>query len=582
MIVLDRRPPLAWGLLALVLIASAVGPAVLRAQTPRPASGEGATSAATDSRPSDAGVSTDEQLAIDQRAIAAKYEHLEQVLLRMAELTASTDPRRAALLRRVVAESKDRLVGSQFDQMARLLGKGQLSRALENQKDLDRDLRMLLELLLSENRARQAASEKARIREYLKRVGEILRGQKSVEARTAGGGDPRRLAGEQKGLAEKTAGLAKDVGDQDQAARGGSGEGGAGKESPSGNREEGDMDRPEEKDPQEPSDSSEKANPEQKSPEGGPGGDGQGGQGQGGQQGQQGQGGQQGQQGQGSPESRPSSSGEPPSEVQKRLEAAQQHMEDAHKKLDEAQRQGAVEDQEEAIRQLEQAKAELEEILRQLREEEIERMLTFLEARFKKMLEMQRAVYQNTQRLDKVAADRRGREHEIEAGRLGQKQSLIVLEADRALVLLHEDGSSVAFPEAVSQMRDDMRQVALRLARANVGVITQSIEEAVIAALEEMIDALGRAIAQQEARRAQQSPPPQGQPQDPPLVDALAELRMIRALQMRVNQRTARYSKLVDGEQADSDDLLEALRRLSDYQARIYRITRDLEAGENQ
>ena len=37
----------------------------------------------------------------------------------------------------------------------------------------------------------------------------------------------------------------------------------------------------------------------------------------------------------------------------------------------------------------------------------------------------------------------------------------------------------------------------------------------------------------------------------------LAELRMIRALQMRVNTRTARYSKLIEGEQADNAELIE-------------------------
>jgi hypothetical protein len=62
----------------------------------------------------------------------------------------------------------------------------------------------------------------------------------------------------------------------------------------------------------------------------------------------------------------------------------------------------------------------------------------------------------------------------------------------------------------------------------------------------------------------------------------LAELKMIRALQMRVNRRTERYAKLVDGQQADHADLLDALRRLAERQYRIFRITRDLERGKNR
>jgi len=62
----------------------------------------------------------------------------------------------------------------------------------------------------------------------------------------------------------------------------------------------------------------------------------------------------------------------------------------------------------------------------------------------------------------------------------------------------------------------------------------------------------------------------------------LAELRMIRALQMRVNTRTARYAKMIEGEQADSVDLVDALRRLAEHEQRIHRVTHDLQMGKNQ
>ena len=257
-------------------------------------------------------------------------------------------------------------------------------------------------------------------------------------------------------------------------------------------------------------------------------------------------------------------------------------MKEAKEKLEKAQREGAVEKQEEAIRELEQAKADLEEILRQLREEEIARMLAMLEARFRKMLLLQREVYDGTVRLDKVPKPQRSASHEIEAGRLSTKERIIIAEADKALMLLREDGTAVAFPEAVEQMLEDMRQVDHRLARALVGKITQAIEEDIIAALEEMIEALKKAQEEMEEKKGKPRPSQQGPPQDPALIDVLAELRMIRALQMRVNRRTERYSKLIDGEQADKPDLLDALRKLSDREKRIHRVTRDLEMGRNQ
>ena len=75
--------------------------------------------------------------------------------------------------------------------------------------------------------------------------------------------------------------------------------------------------------------------------------------------------------------------------------------------------------------------------------------------------------------------------------------------------------------------------------------------------------------------------PAAGQPDDVRLVDKLAELKMIRSLQMRINKRTQRYGEMIQGEQADSPDLLKALEGLADRQQRVYKATADLQQGRN-
>jgi hypothetical protein len=149
-------------------------------------------------------------------------------------------------------------------------------------------------------------------------------------------------------------------------------------------------------------------------------------------------------------------------------------------------------------------------------------------------------------------------------------------------MILREEGSAVAMPEAIAQLRDDMRQIVERLAQGKVGKVTQGVEEDAITALKEMIAALKQAQKDREKDKAPKARPTAGQPQEPPLVDTLAELRMIRALQMRVNNRTARYSKMVEGEQAEQADLIDALRGLAERQRRIQRATHDLQTGKNQ
>ena len=39
---------------------------------------------------------------------------------------------------------------------------------------------------------------------------------------------------------------------------------------------------------------------------------------------------------------------------------------------------------------------------------------------------------------------------------------------------------------------------------------------------------------------------------------------------------------MIEGEQADNAELVEALRRLAERQERIHRVTRDLQMGKNQ
>src|SRR5439155_6471291 len=115
-------------------------------------------------------------------------------------------------------------------------------------------------------------------------------------------------------------------------------------------------------------------------------------------------------------------------------------------------------------------------------------------------------------------------------GKLSSDERKIATEAQKALTLLHEEGSSIAFPATVEQMHDDMKQVADRLADAKVDDITIGVEEDIISALEELIAALQQAQRDQEERQRQQQQQQQQQDDEQPLVDQIAELRMIKSL----------------------------------------------------
>lgn len=591
---------------------------------PAPEAPAGESAAA---EPASADADPQNPLLTRQQQVADRFRELERLLLRMAELTESTDPRRAALLRQAVAQSKERAIEDQFGALLELLKKERFSPAVKGQQEVRDDLMRLLDLMLSEDRSKHIESEKERIRKYLERVNKIIKEQRQVQGATQRDDDAKELAERQGEIKEKTGDLAEDVRKDDEAraptkkpaesepdkpsegtpegepaegekAKGETpdGEKPAGEKSESDKSESEKSDKPseEEKAEREKSDG-EKEKSEGEKPEGAEAegeksdpkkteGEKSGGEKSEGQK----------------SESKPQD-GPPPVEppqpgesaqsgesqeseknpAEQRLQRAQQRMEEAQKKLEEAKKSDAVEKQEEALRELEQAKAELEEILRQLREEEMARTLAMLEARFRKMLDAQMQVYEGTQRLDKVPAEDRDRDDVIEAGRLSRKEGEIVVEAEKALAMLQEEGSAVAFPEAVIEIRDDMITIRDRLAEADTGALTQGVEEDVIAALEEMITALEKAQKEMQDQKPGQ-PNQGGGEQEMPLVDTIAELKMIRAMQMRVNNRTQRYTELTKSEQASEPQILKALEELAQREARIHKITRDIVVGRNR
>jgi hypothetical protein len=282
-------------------------------------------------------------------------------------------------------------------------------------------------------------------------------------------------------------------------------------------------------------------------------------------------------------EGKPESSDDSP--TKKRLKAAEEKMREAKIKLENAKRKEAIEDQAAALKELKAAREELEQILRQMREEELEQMLAQLEARFRKMLDLQIQVYKVTVGMENQPDEERGRDFEVSAIKLSQREKSIVEECDKAIILLKEEGSAVAFTESAELMREDMLQVVQRLERANTSVITQGLELDVIKALEEMVAALQKAQKEMKNGGGGESPGGGGKPEDQPMVDKIAELKMVRALQERILLRTQRYGKLLGGneiEQAEKPELIQAIQGLSEREQRLHKVTRDIVLGKNQ
>ena len=540
----------------------------------------------TEIESSSAPISTSESLVDREQDLLRQFRDLEKTFLRLADLLATSDPRRSALLRSVFEQARNEELDNRLDTIVTLLAEGQLLKAGNRQSSAIDALKQLLDLLESGDTDRRLANTKEEVKQFLARLSKLISRQRDIEGSTEAGGKEPQLSDRQNTVADETHRLSDDVDgfakrmearDSPTARQQSdpSGDANNSKNSDAKNSDAKDSDAKDSdaKDSDAPSQTSEgsagdssKGTADDKGSESEPSNESS----------------------TDKQEEAADNNGDDESSrarrTKKRLAAAEKRMRAAREKLDQSQRKEARSEQEKAIEELETARAELEEILRQMREEEVERLLVLLEVRVRAMLRAEKAVLAGTDKLATPSQTQSDRERQLEASRLAREQGLIGNDALKALALVRDDGSAVAIPEALEQVREDSAQAAARLTRGDVGGTTRGILEDIVLSLEEMLGALEKAQREQQSKAQNPSGGRPAEPGEQPLVDKLAELKMIRSLQKRVNTRTKRYAQLLtDGaEQVEEPELFEALDRLAERQKKIERAAHDIATGRTE
>jgi hypothetical protein len=502
--------------------------------------------------------------AVDQEILSRQFREFEKALLRLAQrLETSTKPEdreTAVKIKKAIQLASDSQVDNKFDNLVKILKSKSLSlqdirEAMNQNKVLGDDIEAIINALRADSRDAELKKERKRLEDLIRKLEDIIRKQKVVRAQTESGKTEKKpLIEAQKKVTKSTADLARDLAkgkDGDQVAKAGDPKKGEG-------------------DPK-------KGEGDPKKGEGDP---------------KKGQGNSQGgnaddtKKGEKKPPMPSADDDKPPMPGypgRKQVQDANEYQKKAEQDLDKDKREDASNNQSKALKELEEARKKLEEILRQLREEELERLLANLQARCEKMLQMQIEVRDGTVRVFKAIEQnpdkKADRLNEQKSLQLSDREQQIVDEATKAIQLLEAEGSAVAFPEVFLQIREDMRHVTRRLGKADVGSVTQVIEEDIINTLKEMIDALKKKQQQMQANKSNSQ---SNSKQNQKLLDLLAELKMIRAMQVRVNSRTRVYGEKYPGEQAADTDIQKELTDLAQRQQKIFDVTDNLYRGKNK
>jgi hypothetical protein len=519
-------------------------------------------------------------LSLQEQILADQFASFEQSLLKlMQRLRASPkqeDRERAVMLQKALELTKDKGLGTQFEQLVdalkqqQLKSVGDIKSAADRSAKIAENLREILDLLRQDTRTAKLREERLSLEKLIKDLEKVIHDQKVAELITRHKKTDRdEMVKIQKKVTDATTKIAQRLGSK--LGQGGEAKKGEAKDPGKGEGKKGES--------KSDAKGGGKSGKKGEAKPGSPG------------QGQPKPGGQQAETKPGKKDDnkkQPPPPPQPPQAAQnngkKQVEDANYKQKDAEDKIKKDDNKGASDDESAAIQKLEEARKKLEDLLRQLREEELERLLANLQARCEKMLAMQMQVLGGTEGVSRAI----GSHKDKKASRGDQQQSLrlsddekeIVVEATKAIEILEAEGSAVAFPEVFKQVREDMKHVQRRLGIVDVGTVTQAIERDIIDTLKEMIEALKK--ARQELDNKKSPPSSSGPPPDQKLLDQIAELKMILAMQLRVNTRTRIYGAQYQGEQTADPNIGRELRNLSERQERIFEVTNKISKGDNR
>ncbi len=545
-----------------------------------------------------------ETLKDDALAISGRYSRFERLLSQMADLMAVEDPDRAELLRRAISQSRERAIATNIDAIGRLLADDSLGDAIDKQEMSANAIRELLKLLQSEDRRSAVEKERERLNNILKDVKNLEAEQRAARATTQNSTAPSNAAPQQQKAANKADKILEGIKEHDKAQAGESESDSAGDREQSDSQDEnkegskskdsakpksGDKSSEDEKEGDRPKDEAsdkegdkEKSGDKSENAEGNkssedskgdgkesteqssPNGEAQQSESQQSQQSQQSQKSDKEEQQEATPGSQ-------------QLEQARNMMQEALEALKQQEREEAVDRQDEAIAQLQDAVKKLEELLRQLREEEKEMILASLEARFQRLLALQTQIHEST--LDLAATPRKEwLDTAVSQCRdLARQQAELTQDCSQVTGMLREDGTSVSIIVAVEDIETDMGSIATRLQETKVGLLTQSMQTDVLEALKELIEATQNEMEDMKSEERKQQQQQQGEQKKPALVELMAEIRVLRSLQLRVNRRTKQIHELsLEDDQSEADALLGQLEELTRRQDRLRESAREL------
>jgi len=227
-----------------------------------------------------------------------------------------------------------------------------------------------------------------------------------------------------------------------------------------------------------------------------------------------------------------------------------------------------------ALTALAKARGELLEAVRMAAEHVRAQMLAHLERSLRSMLAAQRQINRETVSISAMQRDGRyGRAEQLKLRALADRQAAQFVAAGKAADQLTDDGTTVVLPAALGDVRQDMSAAADLLGDREAGLPTQSIQQRIVTGLTDLLAVLQNNPSDPGDRKRDSE-----EGASRPLVDILAELKMLRSMQAQINRQTTEMNAACRGDPLDNEQSRLQHRRLGERQEQIRELTRRLRA----
>jgi len=230
---------------------------------------------------------------------------------------------------------------------------------------------------------------------------------------------------------------------------------------------------------------------------------------------------------------------------------ASEKMSSASESLSGAKAGKAADQQQEAVEELEKGREKVEDTLEALQEAFRNQLIAYLKEKFTNMLAQQKSTTRSTRSLDLklrallLAAGDNPPSIDIKDRQLAKRLAATELKlstiCDDVLDVLSEDGTTLVFPEIVVELKADLNHTSELLDNLQTGESTRMVQKDIEDTVSEILAALEEASKKPPPPNPNKGREKQNQNSSAPLLAKSAELKMVRALQLRVNRRTKRF-----------------------------------------